>query len=235
MNEIFEGKIQNLNLNPRLQKIAELIPEAESLADIGTDHAYIPIFACQSGKVKHAIASDIKLGPIARAADNIKKFGLGGDITVRIGPGLQTVAPGEAEIIVIAGMGGILISEILEHSKETVSRAKLLILQPMTAAAELRDYIAANSFTALDEYLAREEDKLYNIITVVPGGSTEYTEKERILGRNIEKTSPEDLEEYCTRLKEKFEKRISGLRASKLAGNAEKAEEIEQQMKLLLD
>ncbi len=235
MNETFEEKIQNLNLNPRLKKIAELIPEAASLADIGTDHAYIPIFACLNQKVKHAIASDIKLGPIARAADNIKKFGLGKEITVRIGPGLQTVAPGEAEVIVIAGMGGILISEILEHSKETVSCAKLLILQPMTAAAELRDYIAANSFTAGDEYLAREDDKLYNIITVVPGGSTKYTEKERILGRNIEKTSAEDFEEYRTRLKDKFEKRISGLRASKLAGNAEKAEEIEQQMKLLLD
>ncbi len=235
MLKTHEEDLQNLRLNPRLQKIAELIPQAESLADIGTDHAYIPIYARLSGKVKRAIASDIKLGPVARAAENAKKFGLDSDIIVRIGPGLETVKPGEAEVIVIAGMGGILIADILENSKEVVAAAKLLILQPMTAASELRDYLAQNSFTAKEEYLAAEEDKLYNIITAVPGGKTEYTERERILGKGVEETSPQYYQEYRARLVSKLEKRIAGLKASKLAGNAEKAQEIEAQLKLLED
>lgn len=233
MSEAFEERLQELHLNPRLQKIAELIPKAESLADIGTDHAYIPIYALLCGKVKRAIASDIKLGPVARAADNIKKFGVGSGVTVRIGAGLETVEPGEAEVIVIAGMGGCLISDILEHSKQVTASAKLLILQPMTAAEELRDYLARGSFTAKCEYLVAEEDKLYNIITAIPGGKTVYTEKERILGKDVKATSPGLFDKHLARISAKLEKRIAGLKASKLAGSDEKAAELEKQLNLI--
>lgn len=226
-------RIRELHLSPRLEKIAELIPSAESLADIGTDHAYIPICACLSNKVKHAVASDIKLGPIARAADNIKHFDLGNRIILRIGPGLQTIAPGEADIIVIAGMGGILISEILKTANEVTSSAKLLILQPMTAATELRDYLAENEFTCLNEHIAAEEDKFYNIIPVIPGGKTSYTPSERILGKGVQETSAQYFEAYRKRLVQKFEKRINGLKASKLPENITKAAEVEEQVRLI--
>ena len=233
MKENYGEKIQNLRLNPRLQKIAELIPPCKSLADIGTDHAYIPLFAVLDGKAKRAVASDIKLGPVARAAENIKKFGLESEIIVRLGPGLATVSPDEAEVIVIAGMGGMLIADILEQAKEVVKSAKLLILQPMTAAMELRDYLGQNDFDAREEYLAAEEDKLYNIILAVPGGKTVYTEKERLLGKGLDKTSPELFPEYITRLESKLKKRIEGLHASKLEENTEKAKEIERLLELI--
>lgn len=233
MKEFDNEKMQNLRLSPRLMKIAELIPPCGFLADIGTDHAYIPIYAILSGIAKRAVASDIKLGPVARAAENIKKFGLESKIIVRLGPGLATVSPDEAEVVVIAGMGGMLIADILEQAKETVKGAKLLILQPMTAAMELRDYLAENSFDAKKEYLASEEDKLYNIILAVPGGKTVYTEKERLLGKGLQDTSPDLFKEYVMRLETKLKKRIDGLRASKLTENAEKAKEFERLLELI--
>ena len=150
----------SLNLNPRLKKIAELVPPNFCTADIGTDHAYIPIALVKSGITPRAIASDIKKGPIARADANIRVHGLENLIETRLGAGLETLIESDnAEVIIIAGMGGILISDILEASQNIVRNAKLLILQPMTAVTELRQYLSLNRYEICAEYLEAEEEK----------------------------------------------------------------------------
>lgn len=202
------------SLSPRLQKIADLVPCCKTLADIGTDHAYIPVHLVHRGRTERAIASDIKAGPLARAAENVGRFGLEEQIELRLGAGLETVCPGEADVIVIAGMGGILIADILKKSHETVSRAKLLILQPMTAAYELREFLCENGFEIRGEYLAAEDDKLYCIITAAPHGKTDYSEAELFLGRGIGKNSPELWERYRAQTAEKLNKRIHGLESA---------------------
>lgn len=208
-----------ITLNPRLEKIAELVPICDTIADIGTDHAYIPVASVLSGKAQKAIASDIKKGPVARAKDTVSRYGLSDKIDVRLGAGLETVAPGEANAIIIAGMGGILISDILAASQETVRCAKLLILQPMTAVLELREYLSANGYTVCEEHLVREEDKIYNIMVVKPVGSSDYTLKELYLGKGLEKTSPELYEDYYHRIITKLKKRADGLKRSALDEN----------------
>ena len=122
-----------LPLNPRLKKIADLVPENACTADIGTDHAYIPIVLVQRGIAKKAIASDIKKGPLARAEANVRKNALESSIECRLGPGLQTLSAGDAEVIIIAGMGGILIADILEASRDVTDSAELLIVRPRQA------------------------------------------------------------------------------------------------------
>lgn len=224
---------EELRLSPRLKKIAELIPPTNSIADIGTDHAYIPIYALLNGISPRAVASDIKLGPVARAAENIERFGLKSQISVRLGPGLSTISSGEAEVIVIAGMGGLLIADILDAARDIAKAAKLLILQPMTATPELRAYLAENRFSVKTEHLVAEEEKIYNIIEVQGDGSSSYTEKELILGKDIDKTSPELYDEYASRLVKKYTTRLEGLRISRLPENIEKALEIERILKLL--
>lgn len=214
-----KSEIKKIKLTPRLKKVAELVTECDTVADIGTDHAYIPAFLVETGKARRAIASDIVEGPVARAAATVRAHGLRDRIDVRCGAGLETVKRGEAEVIVIAGMGGILISEILEKSRSVTDSAKLLILQPMTAVTELREYLRDSGYTAGDEYLVREEHRIYNIVTAVSGGKTEYTVKELYLGKNTEDTSPDLFEEYKKRVSAGLNKRAEGLKKSLSGGN----------------
>lgn len=228
-----ENNQKNLKLNPRLAKIAELLPNCRSVADIGTDHAYIPIYALLKGKAEYAIASDINRGPVERAGKNARLFGLEDKLSLRLGPGLETLSAGDAEVIVIAGMGGILISEILENSKAVALSAKYLVLQPMTAAKELREYLCKNNFAIESEALVAEEDKLYNILCVRPGGKSEYTEKELILGKGLEKADPQLYRRYFAGIERKLKIRLSGLESSDLPQNQEMANEVRGQIELI--
>lgn len=159
-----------MKLTPRLQTIADSIKNCNTLADIGTDHAHLPIYLTKQDVLMHAIASDINKGPIEIAEARIRQNGLQNKIETRQGSGLSVLKPREAEIIVIAGMGGILISEILEQDKEVAEAAELLILQPMQDSGKLRKYLVTHGFEIIDEELAKEESKLYEILWVKPKG-----------------------------------------------------------------
>ena len=228
-----ETEFSGLNLSPRLLKIARLLPKSKSLADIGTDHAYIPVWALKNHITDFAVASDINKGPLERARENVLKSDLSEKVSLRIGPGLSTVTPGEAETIIIAGMGGILISDILAAAKDVVSEAKCLILQPMTAIKELREYISQNSFTLTGEYLVREDEKIYTIIALVPGGKTTYTEKELILGKGLTSTSPELFDAYKAQIVKKYQTKLRGLLKSSLDENLRTAEEVKRILDLI--
>ncbi len=221
-----EQALSKLQLNPRLLQIARLVPNCKAVADIGTDHGYIPIFSVLAGLCKSAIASDINKGPIRRAEENVKAFCLEDKISLRLGGGLETVKPGEADVVVIAGMGGILISDILEKSKDVVNEAKHLILQPMTAVKELREYLCQNSFCVQKEVLVAEEDKLYSIICVDVGGQCEYSPKEILLGKNVEETEEGLFEENRKRVIQKLEKRLAGLEKSVILENLSQAKDV---------
>lgn len=223
----------NILLTPRLQKIADLVPQCSVVADIGTDHAYIPLYLIKEGKTKRAIASDIKKGPVMRAEENVKRHGLDDKIDIRLGAGIETISPGEADVIVVAGMGGILISDILDASLNTASKARLLILQPMTAVMELREYLCEKDFKIENEYVVSEENKMYNIIVCSPKGKTSYSKRELYLGRGIEKTSPSEYEKYKSGVIKKITKQIDGLGASTLPENTEKREKLVEILNLL--
>lgn len=224
----------SLNLNPRLKKIAELVPPNSCTADIGTDHAYIPITLVRSGITPQAIASDIKKGPIARADANIRAHGLEKEIETRLGAGLETItADDNAEVLIIAGMGGILISDILESSQNIVMNAKLLILQPMTAVTELRQYLSQNQYEICAEYLEAEEEKIYNIIVAKPNGNTSYTIRELYLGKDLDKTSPHLVERYKSVVLTKLNKRVEGLKKSQNPDNKKELNGIMNLLKTL--
>lgn len=221
----------SLNLSPRLKKIAELVPPNCCTADIGTDHAYIPIALVSKGIAPRAIASDIKKGPLERASANIFNHGLKKKIETRLGAGLTTLSKDDkAEVIIIAGMGGILISDILEASQDIVKSAKFLILQPMTAVTELRKYLSENQYGITAEYLEAEEEKIYNIITAKPVGNTPYTLSELYLGKGLDKTSPHLVGRYEQSVLAKLTKRIDGLEKSQ---NPENKRELEETTNLL--
>ena len=202
-------------LSPRLSKIAKLIGSCRCLADIGTDHAYLPVSMCLSGRALRAIASDIRRGPLERAADTVRAYHANDKISLRLGAGLETLEPDEADAVVIAGMGGLLISNILDDGADKLSSADKIILQPMTAAPELREYLWQNRWSIEDEALAREENKIYNILSVRPPSANtpvyKPTAAELYLGKSLIENRPEHFSEYLHKKRVKLEKMLQGL------------------------
>ncbi|WP_163194299.1 tRNA (adenine(22)-N(1))-methyltransferase [Clostridium thermarum] len=153
-----------MNISDRLMKIANMVHRCNSMADIGTDHGYIPIFLVKKGICDTAIASDINKGPVLKAEKNVKLYGLQDKIQCRLGGGLKTIVPGEVDTAVIAGMGGHLIVSILEESAEVAQKMQALILQPVQHVEILRKYLYENGYEILSEDLCFDEGKYYEII-----------------------------------------------------------------------
>ena len=150
-----------MRLNGRLKMIADHIPQCVTLTDVGTDHAYIPIYATKIGLCEKALAADLRAGPLKMASNNIKKYGLADKIETRLGDGLKPVLLNECDVIVIAGMGGPLIRDILSTSIEKAKRARVLLLQPNNAVEALRMWLYEYGFLIENEHLTRDAGKLY--------------------------------------------------------------------------
>ena len=156
-------------LDKRLSAVAALVRQGSRLADIGTDHAYLPVHLVQAGVCPSAIASDIGAGPLDAARRTVTENGLSSEIALRLGNGLATVSAGETEDIAIAGMGGETIVMILEAAPWVQSEGVRLILQPMTRAEDLRRWLLSHGFSILEEHLIIDGRHLYPVM------AAEYT------------------------------------------------------------
>lgn len=166
-----------MDLKGRLKLIAQKVPECDRVCDIGTDHAYIPIYLIQNHVCKKAIAADVGQGPLSAAEENIRSHKLEDRIETRLGDGLEPIAEDEADVIVIAGMGGILIKDILERDIAKAKKAKGLVLQPMNALEVTREWLYVHGFEILDEELTNEGEKIYNVIVCKWTGKRNKVEK----------------------------------------------------------
>ena len=163
--------MRQLQLQPRLQLLATLIPKGSRLADVGTDHGYVPVYLLQRGLISGAIASDIGAEPLQHAKNTAAEYEVEG-IDFRLCPGLDAVAPEECDTILIAGMGGETIITILENAPWTKRGEHLLLLQPMTKVEMLRKWLSDNEYTFTGERLVFDKDHLYPIM-LVRGGTQE--------------------------------------------------------------
>ena len=156
-------------LGERLSAIMTLIPKGVRVADIGTDHGYLPISLIKSGKCEKVIACDVREMPLANARANIKKTATEG-IELRLGDGLSPILPDEVDYIVIAGMGGEVISGILDAADWIKDEKYTLIFNPTTGADALRRYLSLNLFEIKSETAVLDADKLYTVIEAVYSG-----------------------------------------------------------------
>lgn len=202
-------------MSPRLLAAAELVRGGAFVADVGSDHAYLPIYLCLTGKIRGAVASDINEGPVARAKINIAAEHLGKKIAVIRADGLSGIEKYSPDHIVICGMGGELICGIIEKAPWTKNKNIRLILQPMTHADKLRAFLSANGYSIKAERLVKE-DKIYQIICAEYTAEPEnYSDTELIFGkRNIAERS-EIFLEYAGYVKNVFLTRRDG---KKIAG-----------------
>ncbi len=195
-----------MEIKGRLKTIADMVPDCNVICDVGTDHAYIPIYLVKNKKCTKAIASDVREGPADLARRNIDKYRLSENIEVRVGNGLDTVSENEADVIIIAGMGGMLIKEILEEGFNKAKTSKALILQPMNAIEVVRKWIYRKGFDIHDEGLINEGHKIYNVIVAQWIGKAE--EKDEInyyLGEKLVEKKDPLLIEYIERKIKQFE------------------------------
>lgn len=157
-----------MELSKRLQAVASLVTAGNRIADIGTDHAYIPIYLIQKQLVPYAIAMDINEGPLKRAAGHVKENGLEDKIELRLSDGFGELRPGEADTAVLAGMGGALMIKILSDCREVTCSLKECILQPQSELAKVRTFLLKEGFLFIQEDIVLEDGKYYPMMKVVP-------------------------------------------------------------------
>lgn len=162
-------------MSPRMMMIAKEVKPCLKVYDTGTDHAFIPIYLIQNEVCKSAVASDVRIGPVRVAQKNISKFNAEEKVSTSLCDGIQN-AKG-CDCIIIAGMGGQLICDILSREKEIAKTAGQLILQPMNAPEKLRKYLWDNGFVIDSENLCREKHKVYNVMCAgFTGFEAQYSE-----------------------------------------------------------
>ncbi|PPA71436.1 tRNA (adenine(22)-N(1))-methyltransferase [Jeotgalibacillus proteolyticus] len=170
-------------LSLRLSQVAAFVPRGSKVADIGSDHAYLPCYLVLQQKAVSAIAGEVVEGPYQSALKQVKNNNLEHLIEVRKGSGLSVLKDGEADVITIAGMGGPLIVQILDEGKEKLKGVKRLILQPNISAISIRDWLIKHNWKVVEETILEEDQKIYEIIVAEPSEiTTELTYTERLLG-----------------------------------------------------
>ncbi len=171
-------------LGIRLGAVAALVRKGRRVADIGTDHALLPVWLVHNGHCPSAVASDIGEGPAAAARRTVAGAGLEKAVAVRVGDGLQPVLPDEVDDIVIAGMGGETIAEILADAPWVADTRFHLVLQPMSKPERLRVFLAENGFVTLEETVVAEGERLYTVMAVCYTGERRtLSYAEALLGR----------------------------------------------------
>jgi tRNA (adenine22-N1)-methyltransferase len=156
-------------LSDRLQAVADFIPKGFTLADIGSDHAYLPCYVVKKGTVPFAIAGEVVEGPFQSALRQVTEEELSEQISVRKGNGLEVIHPNEVDCITIAGMGGALISSILDSGKDKLSNVKRLILQPNISAISIREWLMENGWALVNEKILEEDGKIYEVLVAERG------------------------------------------------------------------
>lgn len=203
-----------LKLKSRLNMAAQMVRKGSRLADIGTDHAYLPAALILDGTVPCAIAADLRKGPLENAEATVKNYGIAEKVQLRLSDGLKCVDPSEVDDIVIAGMGGILISEILEAAPWVKIENIQLILQPQSHDEILRKWLWDNGFEITKEDSCFEDSKTYICMAAVyTGRKAEHSEAEILLGGFI-KRDDESSFSFCEKKLHRIEVRLEALKKS---------------------
>lgn len=156
-----------VRLSERLQNVANLITPGLRVADVGCDHGYLSIYLCEKNIAKSVIASDVKKGPLEKARENLETYDMQDRIELRLSDGLKSYEAGEVDTIVMSGMGGNLMMELLENSREVCNKATELILQPQSEIAGLRHYLQDNGYLIISEAMVFEDYKYYPMMKAV--------------------------------------------------------------------
>ncbi|WP_226036925.1 tRNA (adenine(22)-N(1))-methyltransferase [Aquibacillus saliphilus] len=224
-------------LSKRLQQVASFLPEQAVFADIGSDHAYLPCFVCMRDQQAIAIAGEINEGPYQAAKRTVDELNLTDRIEVRKGNGLEVIEQSEVNQVVIAGMGGSLITTILEDGKSKLSEVQRIVVQPNVDAISIRKWFFMNGYRLVNEEIIEEDGHIYEILVADKGSSKKpYTEshiqKEFLFGPYLlEKRSSPFIQRWLSE-KEKREKAVKQMKEATVL-DEEKILRFESEIKLI--
>ncbi|WP_258360235.1 tRNA (adenine(22)-N(1))-methyltransferase [Moorella sulfitireducens] len=229
------GGIAGIRLPARLEAVARMVPPGSLVADIGTDHAYLPLYLVASGRCLRVIAVEAAPGPYRRALAAVAAAGLREQVEVRLGEGLTPLRPGEVDTVTMAGLGALTQQKILEDAPEVRQELKLLILQPQGEAGPLRRYLAAGGWYLCNEDLVYEKGHYYVILAAGRGPSPAYSELEWDVGPLLLQRRHPLLQDYLIHKMEKLSAAVKqlasgrGTRArDRLADLSRQLEEIQE-------
>ena len=212
-----------MELSQRLRTVAEAVTPGNRVADIGTDHGYVPIWLVEHGRIPEAIASDLREGPLERAKSHIREKHLEDRIRTRLGSGLNGIDPEEIDTVIMAGMGGDLISRLLEERSQFFEQKKELVLQPQSEWFKVRHVLHEHGYRADREWMVLEDGHYYVIIRGLPGEEIYDNEWEYLYGKYLLDRRDPVLIDYLTvecRKKENIIRNLTGK-----DGNRQAAEE----------
>ncbi|WP_010678150.1 tRNA (adenine(22)-N(1))-methyltransferase [Bacillus timonensis] len=221
-------------LSKRLETVASYIPKGAILADIGSDHAYLPCYAFLNGMISKGIAGEVAEGPLQSAKKQISKNQLDLKLEARKGDGLEVIQPNEVTCITIAGMGGSLIRSILENGKSKLPGVKRLILQPNIGASTVREWLIENEWELIAEEILEEDKKIYEILVAEKGNPLkpyQNKEQELLLGPFLVKEKSQTFKKKWVQELKHWEKIVAQLDAAgESPENRSRKEELEQKI-----
>ncbi|XZF74766.1 tRNA (adenine(22)-N(1))-methyltransferase [Bacillus sp. AL-1R] len=227
--------MNEVNLSKRLKRVFDYIPEGTKLADIGSDHAYLPCYAVLNKRCTSAIVGEITEGPYNSARSTIRQSGLEGIVEARMGDGLEVLEPNEVDVITIAGMGGSLISSILENGKEKLQGVETLILQPNIGAHQIRNWLDKEGYSLVEEDILEEDGKIYEILVASKSNlNSVYGKKKEMeifIGPYLLRDKNEAFKKKWEHEKNNFERILTQLESAKQTEESvQKMKEIEQKL-----
>lgn len=225
------AKQRKLELTPRLRLLADWVPQGARLADIGTDHAYLPVWLLRKGRVSSAIASDLRSGPLSRARETAQTYDVLSSLDLRQGNGLDGIAPEETDCIVIAGMGGENIAAILDSAPWAADGKHVLLLQPQTHTEDLRRFLMEHGYAITREALVWDRGTIYTVMEA-SAGEMVLTEGQLYGGAALLHDPLED--RYLIERIIRLQGAVAGLNRSEVAEDKKKADHLRELITALM-
>ncbi len=224
-----------MQLSERLSAIADLVTAGNRLADVGCDHGYLPVYLVLDHKIPCAIAMDVREGPLLRAKEHIVQYGVEAYIETRLSDGLAALKPGEADTLVVAGMGGPLMERILTKDLETAKSFQEMILQPQSDIPRFRRFIRENGWEIEKEEMVLEEGKFYPMMKAVPrkGAYVPWNAMEERFGKLLLKNRHPVLKKYLLREERISREILKNLSRSQSPEGKQRMEEIKEEERLI--
>ncbi len=213
-------------LSERMLRTAAMVSHGNRTADVGCDHAYTSIYLVEQGIAPFVVAMDVNAGPLARARENVRKFGKEDNISLRLSDGLTALSPGEVDTVLIGGMGGPLMERILSAFPDILGSVKELVLQPQSEIASFRRFLHEKGFRITKEDMLSEDGKYYVILRAEPGEEPEWTEEEYLYGKHLVSSAYPVLADFLLAEERKAKGVLTGLETA----GTEKAEKRKEEM-----
>ena len=218
-----------MDISKRLELVAGLVSH-EVIADIGTDHGYVPIYLYRQGKIRKAFACDVRKGPLEKCRQNIALYGAEDVIEPRLGSGLIPLQPFEAETAIMAGIGGMLIVHILEDSPEVAASLKELVLSPQRDFHEVRKYLHKIGFAIKEEHMLKEDGKPYVLMRCEKGEEKYDREIDYLYGKLLLEKKDPVLKEWILHEEGKYSRLFENLKENPAENAKKRLPEVEEKL-----